>query len=161
MGYFAPIVAFGKTDSKTATAAVSAGDTEIEVDNSGSDYAVGDDLFISKSDDTELEYLGQLTAVASDSVTVEVAVAADKGASAKLWKPNTSFRFSSGPGFGVRFVDRLGTFIDVSRGGQVTSTQIADAVRELEFEWGKGALADYQGFRSFLLGERSSGSKSF
>ena len=161
MGYFRPIVACGKTKEKIATSTVLAGDVVIDCDNASNAYAVGDPVFISKSDDAGNEFMGEVTQAMASEITVELTVGTSKGAGAKLWMPAASYRFESGYGFHMKPVEYLGVVTDRSRGGQFYATQIADSVSGVIMRWDGGKPADWQGYVTFLKTNRDNGRKPF
>lgn len=165
MGYFAPIMAFGKTSEKTITAGSepSATATTIAVDNTDDAYSVGDLLFCAESDSTENEYLGAIVSIAADKLSLVItrAVEVEKTTGATVWKPTTYVEFDCGPQYNEKHRVRPGTTTNVSRGGQVFATQTADPVRILDLSWNKGLNTDYVAFETFLMTNRDNARKSF
>jgi len=159
--YYRPIVCFGKTDEDTLTSPPSATATTLNFDNSGGDYAEGDLVFISESDDTEVEFMGDVISATAGGVVVRHPVQTDKSASAKIWKPTTYLWFTYGPGDSEQKEFDIGTTTEKSRGGQIYVTKLADTVEKLTLQFSEAITSDFYDYTQFIDSDRSGGIYSF
>lgn len=156
-----PILGFGRAQEKTASASVGAGVRVIPI-ASTSGYVAGDPVFISKSDDSGLQYLGAVESVALNvSITTEIETNASKGASAKIWQPGTYAKLQYNYGAPFSKTRDLGITNQVSRGGKVYAAQIADVVETLDLRFPTMWWGDWKRLRDFLVEQRSDGLKEF
>ncbi len=157
--YFAPILAFGKTSAKLASAVIAAGAVSISVDNTDDAWVLGDNLFVSENDDSEVQFIGGIESIAADklSVSVNIPVFASKGTSARLWKPTTSYELQLGPGGGLGRRALLGVRTRISRGGIPFATRTADSNDIIQFNFSGenfGRAFDFQGVIDWLRTNR-------
>lgn len=164
--YFAPILAYGKTDAKLTTAAILAGAVSIPLDNSGDEYALGDNLFISENDDSEVQFLGKIESIngAKTAVTVDIPVFTSKASSARVWMPTTSYELHLGPGTGLGRRQIPGVHTRISRGSVVFTTRTAGNAKILLWRFSRenfGRSFDWQGVMDWLADNRRDGLDSF
>lgn len=142
-----------------ADAAVGSGDNTITINGHG--FVVGDKIFISKSDNTGIQYLGPVTAKDTNSITTTYGANESKGTGVKVWKPGTLVAFSRGEDRNWSRRRQTGTRTEVSRGGVVYSINTADGAEVVRMAFEGGARTDYAAWRAFLVSNRSDGASSF
>jgi len=91
-----PFFCQGKAVQRETSQAVGIGAKEIPTADALNHFRPGERVFISEPDGTEIEYLGTIQSVATDSITVELATQASKSEGAKLWTPQAMFEWPSG-----------------------------------------------------------------
>jgi len=131
-----PIFCRDKATERPTSQAVGIGATDIPIADASSYFAAGERVFISESDATEVEYLGTIRAADSDSITVEFATAAAKGAGAKVWTPDKVFEWPAGEDARAKRIRHSGVEVVRSLGGVAYATRLAlpYEVEEVAFE---------------------------
>lgn len=87
-------------------------------------FQPGQRIFISESDATEIEHLGTIQSVATDSITVGLATEAAKAVAAKLWTPEDVFEWPVGAEAAVRRMHHTGVGVIRSLGGDAYATRL-------------------------------------
>lgn len=152
-------VGYGRDISDVCESVVDSGDNTFDL--TGHSYLTGDLIWISKSDDTGLQFLGDVTETAANTITTRYGANASKGASAKVWTAAKGIQWTRGESGGWEKTRRTGTTLQVSRGGVVYSVNNADGVDVLTFAFEQGLRADYEAWLNFLQSDRSDGASSF
>ncbi len=127
----------GKSNEQTTTGAITAPSKVILLAGKTAGFSVGDYCFISESDDTELEYLGQITAIDPDvSVTVTYDVAADKASGAKFWKATNILEFEYANEYPASRSEKVHQAVGYTDGGQiyVSTKGVEEKLIPLHFE---------------------------
>jgi len=88
-----PIFARGRSSETNTSATVKAGSDLIPVLNANSYFTSGDLVFISCSDDSDLECLGVVISATSSYLTSSWSLARAKEIGSKIWKAETFFRW--------------------------------------------------------------------
>ncbi len=156
-----PIFCKGRLALKTASGTVGAGVKVFTISNSSNPLAVGDPIFISKSDFTIPQYLGLATAATTTTLTTTMTTAAAKGTGALLWKPETTCTFLYGPGAKQRRSTATGVTLKFSRGGVALPTRVGDAIEQLTLTWAGVPYGEFMRFRDFIIDEMSAGLDEF
>jgi len=158
-----PIVAYGKTAAKTAGASVSEGDKSFTLTNTGTTIDVGHPVFISKSDDSEIQFLGLCLTSSTTVITTQLAAKDDLGASAKIWRPTKYAYFELGvtPSGGTVVEEMDGTSTQVARGnGEIYAFQHSDHQGAVTFSI-QGYAACRTAWTTFRQTDRSYGTSAF
>ncbi|MBN1867725.1 hypothetical protein JW916_10570 [Candidatus Sumerlaeota bacterium] len=129
---------------------------------SASDFSVGDRLFVSESDGSELEYLGAIAEVAPTSLTATFPLETAKSATARVWRPASAFQWetvTASPS--VDRVLREGIVAERSVGGALWSARVADPWREDTLRFPGLSRAHFTAFRSWLASATRGGLDDF
>ena len=161
--YHKPILMFGKTPASpiTIAASVDSGDLVMAFDNDPTVFAAGDHVVISKSDDTEVQYLGTVKSSTTTDLTLLEPVTQDKGTDAKIWKPSTFWLPQRGIGHRVRPKIDTGTKIEITRGGKAFPSNTADPLRTLALVFLNLEHTDFDLLDTFILTDRTNGLLTF
>lgn len=155
-----PGLYIGKTNERTCTLEVSAGDKVFAVENADVYFSVGDHIFVANSGETDVEYAGVVVQVSSGGVQVDKGVERDKGLNARIWKPTYYYQFYwREREQAVR--DDLGIEIIESRGDTVWITKTSDAKRFVELRWDRYLASEYEQFKSFVIQRLNYGLETF
>lgn len=82
-----PIFALGKTSWRWEEGSLNIGETSIPVTGADVYFSVGDPIFISEEDSTEVEYLGEAKSISPTIIVVSYGLVAAKGPAYRVWKP--------------------------------------------------------------------------
>lgn len=126
------IVCEGKTSECTLSGAVDAGENEITFASASAHFSAGDIIFVAESDGSELECLGEATAVSSTVVTTTLSLGAAKSATATIWTPTNLVEFGIGYQ-GFRIESDRGIVSNKTSGGAYTVNKIADTAEVIYF----------------------------
>jgi len=126
-----PLFCQGRAVERPTSQAVGMGAKQIPTDDATSYFSAGERVFISEADGSEVEYLGTIASVATNSVTVELATEAAKSEGAKLWTPEAMFEWpmqtgTARPPAGGR-VRHGGVEVVRSLGGEAYATRLGSA----------------------------------
>jgi len=91
-----PLFCQGKDVQRETSEAIGIGARQIPTADAANQFRAGERVFISEPNGAEVEYLGTIQSVATDSITVELATAAAKSEGAKLWTPQEMFEWPAG-----------------------------------------------------------------
>jgi hypothetical protein len=119
-----PLFCQGKDIQRETSAAVGIGARLIPTAEANSYFRPGVRVFISEPDATEVEFLGAIQSVASDSITVELATQAAKNEGAKLWTPLAVFEWPAGAAGATRRIHQGGVEVVRSLGGVAYATRL-------------------------------------
>ena len=142
------IVCTGKSSSTTTTEALDIGEVAIDL-TSASGYTVGKYVFITESDDTELECLGDIVGVDGNTITVRHGPAAAKSTAAIVWTPTSIVDFGIGYS-GYNDPKTLGTRVDLSVGGSFHKNKIAATSQQITFLLPAITTAIYDTWNTFI-----------
>jgi hypothetical protein len=131
-----PLFCQGKAIQRETSQAVGMGARLIPTADANNYFHPGERIFISEPDATEVEFLGMIQSVASDSITVELATEAGKSEGAKLWTPQAVFEWPSGAAGEVRRSHHSGVEVVRSLGGVAYATRLRSAyeIESVRFE---------------------------
>jgi len=125
------IVCTGTSGDTTTTEIVSIGEVAIDL-ASAAGIDVGDYVFISEADDSEIECLGKCIGKNSNTITCAAGPTAAKASGAKVWTPANILDFGVGVNGYAQPVDR-GVLTEKTVGGVWTRNKIADTSEEITF----------------------------
>ncbi len=144
-----PILALGKTNEQSESGSVNAGAKVIPVtDTSG--FAVGDPIFISETDGSEVEYLGEIVSKTASDITISYAVKESKGPGYKVWKP-TYYELMP---YDVSSPDKrtaLGVETQRTQSGVPYRTRIADPYTIVTLTWEMLPRSVLQALDTFII----------
>lgn len=132
-----PIFALGKTNERSESGSLSAGTKTIAVTNASTYFSVGDPIFVSEANGTEVEYLGEATAVDSSTVTVSYALVEAKGPGYKVWKPTYHVLMPYDISSPYDKLTTLGVQTQRTQSGIPYRTRIADPYTIVTLTWEK------------------------
>ena len=158
-----PIAAYGKTAAKTVSGSVSEGAKSFTITNTGTTIDVGHPVFISKSDDTLIQFVGLCLTSSTTVITTEYGAATALGTSAKIWRPTYYAHFPLGvvPDGGTVIEEMDGTSTVVARGaGEIYPFQHSDAQVAVSFTV-QGYAEDRAAWTTFRQTNRSYGTSAF
>jgi hypothetical protein len=158
---FYPIVCFGKDVEDLADVAV--GDDESTFTLNGHAYSVGFGIFVSKADDTENQWLGDVTATTTNTITTRYPTNSAKGAGAKFWTfaPGQVHAFTTGATEAEEPVEDNGWVATVSDGGVIRQVRLAQVTRILNMTFSEGREDDWRGYKTFRKTWRRGGGDPF
>jgi hypothetical protein len=119
-----PLFCQDKDVQRTISQAVGIGTRQIPTEQAASYFRAGERVFVSKADATEVEYLGTIQTVATDSITVELATQVAHAVGAPLWTPGAVFEWPAGSDGAARRVRRGGVEVVRSLGGEGYATRL-------------------------------------
>lgn len=157
-----PFVGYGKTDE--VTNATAGNDTQtITFDNSGGDFDIGELVFVSKADDSEIQLMGAMTAdLGGAGITCEYYTNSNKGAGdVKVWIPTYGFKFTLNFSSPAIVETDEGTESFRMLGGAVYSVQFSDGGDLLEWRFEKMWIRDWKEWIDFLRDDRDKGLEAF
>lgn len=146
-----PIFAKGKTNEQSESGSVAAGVTVIPVADANSYFAVGQPIFISETDGTEVEYLGPAIAVSTSAVTVTHALQQAKGPGYKVWRPTDYVLMPYGISSPFDGTLALGVETQRSLGGEVYRTKTEDSYKQAVLTWDKLKALTWIIMRTFIV----------
>lgn len=166
MGYFPPIFAIGRSSVKQVSTTPSVGDFTVDIDNSGGEYVTGSVCFIDDGSGGDPQFLGECISVTATSITVNSRYAIENslGASARVWQPTSSVRFTTGHGPAILQSSELGTVVESTRGAVHYATTVRDNVRWIVLHWTEKhpvVLSEYNDLLSFLETDTNQSRDSF
>ena len=127
------IFAQGREAEQTLGDVVTAGAIQIALTGADGIFAVGELLFISEADGSEVEFLGGVTAVSPTAVDFALALLKSKDSGAKLWRPISSFATGGDAVLPSKRETRSGVAVERSLGG--VSYAIRTAVATKTMDW--------------------------
>jgi len=142
-----PVLAFGRSNPTTASAA-SAGATTLTLADASA-YVVGNLVFVSESDDTETEHLGAVTKKVGLVITIQYPLVAAKSASAKVWQPTLYWRAQSPQGGMPGKVRDDGIEQIEMRDGGLFRTRLRDTSIAVRLSYPRLKPDDWQSLRDF------------
>lgn len=150
IGHHDPVIAYGKAISKSPSGSVGQSVSSFSISNASNALAVGNQLFISASDDTKIQSLGLCLTASSTVVTSTLQTQQSIGSGSKLWKPTdyVSFPFRFARDGGNNYLSDDGVRAVVSASGKVYQVQTADARDELFFQV-PCQPAEYEAWKTF------------
>lgn len=111
---------------------LAAGATSLPLADADLLFSVGQPLFLSEADDTELEHLGVVTAATPTMLSFSLATRVAKSANAKLWRPATWLHLAAQQATPVRRDADAGIVVERSLGGDWFATAVAEPAERLE-----------------------------
>jgi hypothetical protein len=150
MAGFFPVFCKGKVQTITAT--VTAASTTIPLVGAATYFTAGNHVFASAVDESDLQYLGKVMTVATNSFTVSLAPIYN---GARIWRPSTVCNFQRSPGLGTIPSRDLGVSIQQSRGGVPYVTATADPIDSVAMTWTERAVGDIERYRAFIAALRN------
>lgn len=121
-----PLFCQGKDVQRETSEALGIGVRQIPTADADSHFFAGQRVFISETDETEIEFLGIILSVAADSITVEFATQAAKNSGAKLWTPPAVFDWPAGTADSSRRTRHSGVEVVRSLGGEAYATRLRE-----------------------------------
>jgi hypothetical protein len=155
-----PLFAKARDRERTLTQAAQAGTKTLHV-SAPSEFALGDRIFVSESDGSELEYLGPVTQIGADSLTVTHALANPKTITARIWRPQSAFQWDTVTTEPVERVFHEGIAVERSVGGALWAVRLADPIREDTLRFTGVSRAAFASFRSWLSSHACGGLDDF
>ncbi len=155
-----PLFAKDKQLERNLAQSEAAGATVLHV-ATPSDFNLNDLVFVADADGTGVEYLGAVTAVGADSLTVSHPLAASRDTTATLWRPAAEFRWETVTAEPMRRAFREGIAVERSVGGALWSVRVAEAVREDTLRFKGVSRAHFTAFRAWLAAWTRSGLDDF
>jgi len=146
-----PIFAKGKTNERPESGSIAAGATSIPVTDADSYFSVGDPIFISEDDGSEVEYLGPAISVSSSAIAVTYALQQAKGPGYKVWEPTDFVLMPYGVSSPFDRTLALGVQTQRSPGGKVYRTKIADSYKQVMLTWVKLKATSWAALESFIV----------
>jgi hypothetical protein len=128
---------------------------------SPSDFSLGSLVFVGDLDGANVEYLGAVTAVGLDSLSVAHALGLPRLGTATLWCSASALRWASVTDEPVERAFREGIAVERSAGGALWSVRVADAVREDTLRFKGISRAQFTDFRDWLAASARSGLDDF
>lgn len=151
IGHHNPVIAYGKSVSKTASVSVGEAVSSFTISNTPNPISVDDQVFISASDDSKIQSLGLCLTSDATTITTTLQTQQSIGSSAKLWVPTdyVSFpwRFSRDGGNSQSSDDGFQTL--VTAGAQAFVFQNADASDSLNFSVSACRPEEYEAWKTF------------
>lgn len=161
--YFHPIFTRGQSSLvNPAGGTYTDGADVITFDNSGGAYVVGSHVFVSRTNNTIPEYLGQVTAADASSIATELVLS--RGYSTdliKVWQPTKFWRPIWGIGNRMQITPETGGSSLIPSGGGISNTQIS-AFRErliVPFDKVRNDQGDLNNWLTFLFVDLLGGTK--
>jgi hypothetical protein len=156
-----PLFARGKQNERTLTQFVQQGSTQLPIAGASLYFSVGDKIFVSEADGSELEFLGNALAVETNQLTTARGLAGDKDDGAHVWKPLERFEFEIGRS--SPFLRKFDTGIEAQRtiGGQVYSTRVREPGWTEVLSFSKLSRANFFAFQDFLRDSLNDGLNEF
>jgi hypothetical protein len=145
-----PVFARGKQQEQSLTQAATAPTNQLYTADASTNFSVGDLILISESDGSELEFLGSVTATTPTYLTTSLSLAADKAATAKLWRPSASFVWPATPSLPLEKDHSTGIVTARSLGGTLFSARVADPRRVDRLEVERMRVADFESLRAWV-----------
>ena len=124
-----PVFARGKEQEQALSQAASAASNELYTANASTNFSIGDLIFASEADGSELEFLGPAIAVASTYLTTTLYLGEAKSATAVLWRAAAEFVWPVEPAFPLEKEHASGISTLRSLDGTVYSARLAEPRR--------------------------------
>ena len=146
-----PIFAVGKTNECIETTTIGIGTTTIVVGSATNSFSVGDPIFVSENNDSEVEYLGEATAVDATTVTVTHATIAAKSSPFKIWKPTNSVKMPYGVATPWERSVPLGVQTQRTQAGTAYRTKVSDIYTLITLNWNDLPESDCTSLNTFII----------
>jgi len=156
-----PVFAKGTRAQASLSASAAKGALTLPVNDADSIFSVGELLFCSEADGSELECLGPVTAVDGVGVTVALGLASAKSGGAKVWTPETSLLWPLGRSAPLRRTYHSGVEVQRSVGGALYHTRLADPYWEEPLVFERVARADYAQYEGWFIDTLRGGVEEF
>ena len=147
-----------KAAADVADAAIAEGAATFTVN--GHAFEAGDPIWISKNDDTGVQFCGVVVTKDTNTLTVEYGANENKGSAAKIWTSDHWAQMSGNPARFTR-TRQSGTDMVKSRGGVLYPVHAADGVDVLRFQFPAALAADYKALADFIADTLSDGIEPF
>jgi hypothetical protein len=156
-----PLFTLGKQIECPLTQFVEEGSNQLPIAGASIYFSVGDKIFVSESEGSELEFLGNATAVETNLLTTAHPLSSDKNAGALVWKPSAQFEFEIGRS--SPFLRSFDTGIEIQKtvGGQVYSTRVREPGWTETLTFSKLSRSNFLAFQEFLQNSLYDGLEEF
>jgi hypothetical protein len=145
-----PLFAYGSTFDYTLPDGATAYQTTYSIADADLYINIGDAVFICETDDTDLEYLGSVTAIDAISIITQSGPKFSKNPGAKLWIPDKVFRFPISPEPSMRLPINTGVETLITSDGRIVQTRTNKPIFREKLLFNGISYNDFQKFTQWL-----------
>ena len=156
-----PVFAKGVGRQATLTQGAAAGTLHLPAGNADQIFAVGQPLFCSEEDGTEVEYLGAAAAVDALGVSGMFVLSANKAAGAKVWTPEQVLIWPAERSAPLMRAYDSGVEVQRAIGGALYHTRLRDPFREETLIFAKVARSVYEAWETWFITAIGNGREAF